>query len=108
MARADLLVDTPSKFVRAQTWSPASVTTLLLCRFAVVIVPTYVDPADSASNPFRSTSTFAVDQDQEARDEEHRRGEGERKNSWRWFHTINRVCSGVKKVRARFLSSSSD
>ncbi|BGP09293.1 tRNA splicing endonuclease subunit sen2 [Rhodotorula toruloides] len=66
--------------------------------FAVVIVPTYVNPADSASNPFRSTSTFAVDQDPDARDEEHRRGEGERKNSWRWFHTINRVCSGVKKT----------
>lgn len=24
--------------------------------------------------------------------------EGEKKNSWKWFNTVNRVCSGVKKV----------
>ncbi|POY73198.1 hypothetical protein BMF94_3531 [Rhodotorula taiwanensis] len=75
--------------------------------FAVVIVPTYVDPRDAQSNPFRSTSTLAVHSDPEMRaaverapsgDSEHLQGEGERKNSWRWFHTINRVCSGVKKT----------
>ncbi|GAA6019484.1 hypothetical protein JCM8202_001826 [Rhodotorula sphaerocarpa] len=71
--------------------------------FAVVIVPTYVDPKDAASNPFRSTSTLAVHSDPELRaaeqeEREHLQGEGERKNSWRWFHTINRVCSGVKKT----------
>ncbi|GAA5920647.1 hypothetical protein JCM1841_006977 [Sporobolomyces salmonicolor] len=64
--------------------------------FAVVIVPTYVDPSDALSNPFRSTSTLAVDRDRELG--EHLLGEGERKNSWRWFHTVNRVCSGVKKT----------
>ncbi|GAA5889510.1 hypothetical protein JCM6882_007054 [Rhodosporidiobolus microsporus] len=76
--------------------------------FAVVILPSYVDPRDSLTNPFRSTSSYlAIDQDVESRfpdlasngpDEEHLAGEGERKNSWRWFHTVNRVCSGVKKT----------
>ena len=75
-----------------------------LYRFAVLIIPTYVDPRDAHSNPFRSTSTLAIDSDPELRggdDGEHLQGEGERKNSWRWFHTVNRVCSGVKKVRHR-------
>jgi tRNA-splicing endonuclease subunit Sen2 len=74
----------------------------MLYRFAVLIIPTYVDPRDAQSNPFRSTSTLAIDSDPELRgddDGEHLQGEGERKNSWRWFHTVNRVCSGVKKVR---------
>ncbi|GAA5864983.1 hypothetical protein JCM3774_003929 [Rhodotorula dairenensis] len=74
--------------------------------FAVLIIPTYVDPDDAKSNPFRSTSTLAVHADPDLRaasidgepDGEHRQGEGERKNSWRWFHTVNRVCSGVKKT----------
>ncbi|BGP17582.1 hypothetical protein JCM10213_001230 [Rhodosporidiobolus nylandii] len=69
--------------------------------FAVVIVPSYVDPSDAASNPFRSTSSYlAVDRDPDARaaEQEHLLGEGERRNSWRWFHTVNRVCSGVKKT----------
>ncbi|GAA5987499.1 hypothetical protein JCM10908_001979 [Rhodotorula pacifica] len=72
--------------------------------FAVLILPTYVDPRDAQSNPFRSTSTLAVHSDPELRaaaaveDDEHLQGEGERKNSWRWFHTVNRVCSGVKKT----------
>ncbi|GAA6011846.1 hypothetical protein JCM10207_004264 [Rhodosporidiobolus poonsookiae] len=73
--------------------------------FAVVVVPSYADPSDTRSNPFRSTSSYlAVDRDADARAaerfdaEEHLLGEGERKNSWRWFHTINRVCSGVKKT----------
>ncbi|GAA5960741.1 hypothetical protein JCM8115_001815 [Rhodotorula mucilaginosa] len=69
--------------------------------FAVLIIPTYVDPRDAQSNPFRSTSTLAIDSDPELRgddDGEHLQGEGERKNSWRWFHTVNRVCSGVKKT----------
>lgn len=60
-------------------------------RFAVVVIPNYVDPEDAKTNPFRST--FASDQ----------LAEGEIKNSWRWFNTINRVCSGVKKVRFFFL-----
>ena len=63
-----------------------------------------MDPQDAQSNPFRSTSTLAIDSDPELRgddDGEHLQGEGERKNSWRWFHTVNRVCSGVKKVRHR-------
>lgn len=77
-------------------------------RFAVLILPTYVDPQDAESNPFRSTSTLAVHADPDLRaatageeegGEDHLQGEGERKNSWRWFHTVNRVCSGVKKVR---------
>lgn len=78
-----------------------------LYRFAVLIIPTYVDPRDAQSNPFRSTSTLAIDSDPELHaedDGEHLQGEGERKNSWRWFHTVNRVCSGVKKVRHPFLS----
>ncbi|GAA5839511.1 hypothetical protein JCM9279_005964 [Rhodotorula babjevae] len=67
--------------------------------FAVLVLPTYVDPADAASNPFRSHSALAVDRAGGATGEtEHRQGEGERKNSWRWFHTVNRVCSGVKKT----------
>ncbi|GAA5905706.1 hypothetical protein JCM8208_000870 [Rhodotorula glutinis] len=67
--------------------------------FAVLVLPTYVDPADAASNPFRSHSALAVDRAGGATgDDEHRQGEGERKNSWRWFHTVNRVCSGVKKT----------
>ncbi|KAK4055880.1 tRNA splicing endonuclease subunit sen2 [Microbotryomycetes sp. JL221] len=55
--------------------------------FSVVVVPNYADPQDQISSPFKST--FASDS---------LLGEGERKNSWRWFHTINRVCSGVKKT----------
>ncbi|GAA5982468.1 hypothetical protein JCM11641_006125 [Rhodosporidiobolus odoratus] len=67
--------------------------------FAVVIMPSYVDPADSLTNPFRSTTSYlTVDRDPDAREAEHLQGEGERKNSWRWFHTVNRVCSGVKKT----------
>ncbi|GAA6006847.1 tRNA splicing endonuclease subunit SEN2 [Rhodotorula paludigena] len=70
--------------------------------FAVVVLPTYVDPRDAATNPFRSTSTLAIDlhatPEERAGEVEHLQGEGERKNSWRWFHTINRVCSGVKKT----------
>ncbi|GAA5864810.1 hypothetical protein JCM8547_009239 [Rhodosporidiobolus lusitaniae] len=81
--------------------------------FAIVIIPTYSDPSDALSNPFRSTSSYlAVDRDPDARAElaemgaageegegrEHLLGEGERRNSWRWFHTVNRVCSGVKKT----------
>ncbi|GAA5922714.1 hypothetical protein JCM3775_006109 [Rhodotorula graminis] len=74
--------------------------------FAVLVLTTYVDPADAASNPFRSHSAaLAVDRAGASSsgggatgDDEHRQGEGERKNSWRWFHTVNRVCSGVKKT----------
>ncbi|GAA5822313.1 hypothetical protein JCM3770_001567 [Rhodotorula araucariae] len=67
--------------------------------FAVLVLPTYVDPADAASNPFRSHSALAVHQQGGADGElEHLQGEGERRNSWRWFHTVNRVCSGVKKT----------
>ncbi|BGP41250.1 tRNA splicing endonuclease subunit sen2 [Rhodotorula kratochvilovae] len=67
--------------------------------FAVLVLPTYVDPADAASNPFRSHSALAVHQQGGAEGElEHLQGEGERRNSWRWFHTVNRVCSGVKKT----------
>ncbi|GAA5956999.1 hypothetical protein JCM3765_006666 [Sporobolomyces pararoseus] len=74
--------------------------------FAVVIIPTYVNPKDSLSSPFASNSTLAVNQDPELREayqeeqaeREHLRGEGERRNSWKWFHTVNRVCSGVKKT----------
>ncbi|GAA6020544.1 hypothetical protein JCM11491_000790 [Sporobolomyces phaffii] len=77
--------------------------------FAVVIIPTYVNPKDSISSPFASNSTtLAVNRDPAFRDalrEEHERGEGEylrgegeRRNSWKWFHTVNRVCSGVKKT----------
>lgn len=56
-------------------------------RFAVVVVPTYADPADALSSPFRSSRAVEL------------QAEGQAKDSWRWFHTINRVCSGVKKVR---------
>lgn len=56
-------------------------------RFAVVVVPNYVDPADAATCPFRSSNAAGM------------LAEGENKNSWRWFNTVNRVCSGVKKVR---------
>ena len=56
-----------------------------LLRFAVVVVPTYADPADALSCPFRSNYGTSL-------------AEGESKNSWRWFNTVNRVCSGVKKV----------
>ncbi|GAA5827364.1 hypothetical protein JCM11251_003781 [Rhodosporidiobolus azoricus] len=70
--------------------------------FAVLVIPSYVDPADSLSNPFRSTSHLVYthpENNVEAQLEtEHLQGEGERKNSWRWFHTVNRVCSGVKKT----------
>ncbi|KAK4047407.1 tRNA splicing endonuclease subunit sen2 [Microbotryomycetes sp. JL201] len=48
-------------------------------QFSVVVVPNYVDPSDKATNPFRST--FVSDM----------LGEGERRDSWRWFHTINRI-----------------
>ncbi|KAM0786425.1 hypothetical protein ACM66B_001889 [Microbotryomycetes sp. NB124-2] len=54
--------------------------------FSVVVVPNYVDPKDKVTNPFKST--FVSDM----------LGEGERRDSWRWFHTINRVCAGVKKT----------
>ncbi|ORY41829.1 hypothetical protein BCR35DRAFT_311315 [Leucosporidium creatinivorum] len=54
--------------------------------FSVVVVPNYADPADAETNPFRSTMVS-----------DHL-GEGETKMSWRWFNTINRVCSGVKKT----------
>ncbi len=53
----------------------------------MVVVPTYADPADAASSPFRSSRAVEL------------QAEGQAKDSWRWFHTINRVCSGVKKVR---------
>lgn len=53
--------------------------------FAVVVVPTYADPADALSCPFRSNYGTSL-------------AEGESKNSWRWFNTVNRVCSGVKKT----------
>ncbi|TNY24336.1 tRNA-intron endonuclease [Rhodotorula diobovata] len=69
--------------------------------FAVLVLPTYVDPADAASNPFRSHSALALHQAGSGGatgELEHLEGEGERKNSWRWFHTVNRVCSGVKKT----------
>ncbi|GAA6059751.1 hypothetical protein JCM10212_001959 [Sporobolomyces blumeae] len=73
--------------------------------FAVLIIPTYVDPADAISSPFRTTSHLSVSADPELRsaleeqqENEHLRGEGERRNSWKWFHTVNRVCSGVKKT----------
>ncbi|GAA5895476.1 tRNA splicing endonuclease subunit SEN2 [Sporobolomyces salmoneus] len=72
--------------------------------FAVLIIPSYVNPRDSASSPFATNSTLAINQDPALREayeeerEEHLRGEGERRNSWRWFHTVNRVCSGVKKT----------
>ena len=76
-------------------------------RFAVLIIPTYVNPRDAISSPFATNTTLAVHQDPALREayqeeqsrEEHLRGEGERRNSWKWFHTVNRVCSGVKKVR---------
>ncbi|GAA5933263.1 tRNA splicing endonuclease subunit SEN2 [Sporobolomyces koalae] len=81
--------------------------------FAVVIIPTYVNPKDAATSPFTTISNLAystdpelrhmVEQEQQAREElgaehEHLKGEGERRNSWKWFHTVNRVCSGVKKT----------
>ena len=65
--------------------------TQLLKRFAVVVVPNYADPADALTSPFRSTlasTGLAL-------------AEGESKNSWKYFSTINRVCSGVKKVCPR-------
>ncbi|GAA6028792.1 hypothetical protein JCM8097_007398 [Rhodosporidiobolus ruineniae] len=78
--------------------------------FAVVILPSYDCPSDALSSPFRSHSALAIDRDlplsafasgdadADAEGYEHLLGEGERKNSWRWFHTVNRVCSGVKKT----------
>lgn len=54
-------------------------------------MPNYVDPADAATCPFRSSNAAGM------------LAEGENKNSWRWFNTVNRVCSGVKKVRCLFL-----
>lgn len=59
-------------------------------------MPSYVDPEDERTSPFRTGST---DPD---------RAEGDAKSSWRWFHTVNRVCSGVKKVRlvARHIETS--
>lgn len=79
-------------------------------RFAVLIIPTYTNPKDSLSSPFATNPTLAVNQDPALREayqaeqaeREHLRGEGERRNSWKWFHTVNRVCSGVKKVRVLF------
>jgi len=65
-------------------------------RFAVLIIPSYVNPQDSQDSPFASNSHLAINADPELR--EHFRGEGERRSSWKWFHTVNRVCSGVKKV----------
>lgn len=58
-------------------------------------MPTYADPADELSSPFREQ-------------QEGMQAEGERKGSWRWFNTVNRVCSGVKKVRLRSLPSTTD
>ncbi|KAI5474229.1 tRNA-intron endonuclease [Pseudohyphozyma bogoriensis] len=48
--------------------------------FAVVVVPSYVDPEDAKSSPFNTLA------------------EMETRNSWKWFNTVNRVCSGVKKT----------
>lgn len=56
----------------------------------MVVVPTYADSKDEASCPFRSN--YASD----------RVAEGEAKNSWRWFNTVNRVVSGAKKVRQSY------
>ena len=46
-----------------------------ISRFAVVIVPTYEDSSDAPSQAVLS-----------------------QKRDWRWLSTVNRVCSGVKKV----------
>ncbi|KAL8287661.1 hypothetical protein RQP46_003519 [Phenoliferia psychrophenolica] len=59
--------------------------------FAVVVVPNYADPADALTSPFRSTLASAGFGAEEL-------AEGEAKNSWKYFSTINRVCSGVKKT----------
>ncbi|SGZ21193.1 BQ5605_C021g09341 [Microbotryum silenes-dioicae] len=55
-------------------------------RFAVLIYPNYVNPQDALANPFRSTLSHS------------QIAEGEHRSSWRWLHTANRVCSGVKKT----------
>ncbi|SCV74911.1 BQ2448_7940 [Microbotryum intermedium] len=54
--------------------------------FAVLIFPNYVNPHDALSNPFRSSLSHS------------QLAEGEHRSSWRWLHTANRVCSGVKKT----------
>lgn len=59
-------------------------------RFAVIVVPNYADPADALTCPFKSSNNLDL------------LAEGENKSSWRWFNTVNRVCSGVKKVRFYF------
>lgn len=65
--------------------------TLAVGRFAVLVLPSYADPQDKATNPFSQGKKGA---------------EGEERDSWKWFNTVNRVCSGVKKARLVFLFSS--
>lgn len=65
-----------------------------MCRFAILVVPSYADPADEFTSPFRSTRL--KNQNGEGSDS---LAEGEGRTSWRYFNTVNRVCSGVKKVR---------
>ena len=52
------------------------------CRFAIVVIPVYEDPADQQSSPFNlpNANTF----------------------SWTWLSTVNRVNSQVQKVRCPF------
>lgn len=52
----------------------------------MIVVPNYADPADALTSPFKSGTNIDL------------LAEGENKCSWRWFNTVNRVCSGVKKV----------
>lgn len=52
-----------------------TILSFLHSRFAIVIIPTYEDPADAPSQA-------VLDQ----------------RRDWKWLNTVNRVCSGVKKV----------
>lgn len=53
---------------------------MIHCRFAIVVIPVYEDPADKESSPFNlpNADTF----------------------SWSWLSTVNRVNAQVQKVRA--------
>lgn len=58
---------------------------LTFCRFAVVVLPVYEDPADQESSPFNLANASPF--------------------SWTWLSTVNRVNSQVQKVRMRPSSS---